>query len=92
MWVVNLGVIHGHNRTLLEVHILPEIKAAVFIGDGKQPLWQGDAYLPEIPRNESRQAWVKPREGVAASMRHLPYSGNYPAMLLYEGLPRPSLR
>lgn len=87
MWVVNLGVIHGHNRTLLEVHILPEIKAAVFIGDGKQPLWQGDAYLPEIPRNENRQAWVKPREGGAASMRHLPYSGNYPAMLLYEGLP-----
>lgn len=30
---------------------------------------------------------MKPREGVAASMRHLPYSGNYPAMLLYEGLP-----
>lgn len=83
MWVVRLDVTAGRLQERLEVRILPEYKAAVYIGQGNEPLWEGPSFMPEIPRGESRRAWVKG----SAGMRHLPYSGDYPAMLLLPGAP-----
>lgn len=83
MWVVRLDVTAGRLRERLEVRILPEYKSAVYIGQGDEPLWEGPSFMPEIPRSESRRAWVKG----SAGMRHLPYSGDYPAMLLLPGAP-----
>ncbi|MGI6689142.1 MAG: M56 family metallopeptidase [Christensenellales bacterium] len=83
MWVVTLDATTGRSQEHLDVHILPEGKAAVYIGRGDEILWEGQGYMPEIPKNQSRQAWVKD----SAGMRHMPYIGNYSAMALLPGAP-----
>ena len=83
MWVVTLDATAGNSQEQLEVHVLPEDKAAVYIGQGGQPLWEGPVYRAEIPRNKNQQAWAKN----AAYLNNYPYANDYPAMILFPGAP-----
>lgn len=81
MWVVTLDAATGSSQERLEVRILPEDKAAVYIGQGNAPLWEGPGYRPEIPRDKNQQAWAKE----ATHLNNYPYARDYPAMILFPG-------
>lgn len=89
-WVVSLGVVTGRYLEMLErleVHVLAASRTAVEIDKGLEILWQNTLHFPEIPRDLNRRAWVMNPEGGAVDMISVPYGGNWPSEILFNGSP-----